>query len=338
VNRLFAHWANIEAEKLKPYFPAGVRQLPAGRVAIERPDESQAVFTVALSHDLIGGALVIPTLSFAAGSSHGYRCALRVSAAREAPLTPVGEWAVQEPDGSARIRGVKPAIDCFAIGSMRGEAELIFRVVAADVDGLLHRPYLLTISIAASATPDRLKPPGPASFQDISVPPKSQMEYDPAIRRRICSPTCVSMVLDYLGRRTSPLVLAAHAYNAEHDLYGVWPSNIWAATRYHVLGYVHRFAGFSEAKRLLDNGVPVIASISYRAGELRNAAVKSTRGHLVVLRGYRRHMVIVNDPAAPSEALVHRLYSRDEFLQAWLGHRGIGYVLVPAEGREGVKG
>jgi hypothetical protein len=40
---------------------------------------------------------------------------------------------------------------------------------------------------------------------------------------------------------------------------------------------------------------------------------------------------MVNDPAAPHAGAVARSYDLDEFQRVWLGAKGIGYVLAPAE-------
>jgi hypothetical protein len=81
----------------------------------------------------------------------------------------------------------------------------------------------------------------------------------------------------------------------------------------------------------------VIASVSYGAGELVDAAIPETSGHLLVLTGYAGDEVLVNDPAAATTAGVARRYRLDQLCRAWLEHAGVGYVLVrpstPPSGR-----
>lgn len=161
----------------------------------------------------------------------------------------------------------------------------------------------------------------------IEVCALSQMVEDAAIAARICSPTSVAMVLDHLGVGDTPARIAADVYHAALDLYGVWPAAIAAAGRRGVLGYLLRFPDWASAAWCLERGIPIIASIRYGRGQLAGAAIEETKGHLVVLTGYDGDHVLVNDPAAPTTASVRRRYRLDQFVRAWLGGSGVGYVL-----------
>ena len=88
-----------------------------------------------------------------------------------------------------------------------------------------------------------------------------------------------------------------------------------------------RFPDWLAAKWCLERGLPIIASVRYAAGELTDAAIRETAGHLVVITGCRGRDVFVNDPAAPTAAAVPRRYRRDEFTRVWLERSGVGYVL-----------
>jgi len=161
----------------------------------------------------------------------------------------------------------------------------------------------------------------------LVVPALSQMEEDAAIRHRVCSPTCVAMVLAYHGHRAAVADLAGEMLQPELDLYGVWPAAIRAASRRGIGGYVLRFPDWAAAAWCLERGMPVIASVRYGGGELTGAAIGETSGHLLVLTGQAGGDVFVNDPAAPSAAEVARRYRLDELRRVWLGRTGIGYVL-----------
>ena len=177
--------------------------------------------------------------------------------------------------------------------------------------------------------------PGPeaplaAGSARLVVPAFSQMEEDEAIRHRVCSPTCVAMVLAYHGYRVAVADLAGEMLQPELDLYGVWPAAIRAAGRRGVGGYLLRFPDWAAAAWCLERGLPVIASVRYGAGELTGAAIGETSGHLLVLTGYAGGDVFVNDPAAPRAAEVTRRYRLDELRRVWLTRSGVGYVLFAA--------
>jgi len=186
-------------------------------------------------------------------------------------------------------------------------------------------------SLSAAAAPrDFGAPPGAGTA--ISVPALSQVAEDPAIAMRICSPTSVAMVLRYWGRPATAAAVAADVFHADTDQYGVWPAAIRAAALRGVAGYLLRFPDWTAAAWCLGRGIPIIASIKFGIGELRDAPLDATTGHLVVLTGYTDGMVLVNDPAGATAAAVPRRYRRDELTRAWLARGGIGYVLFDPAG------
>ena len=76
-------------------------------------------------------------------------------------------------------------------------------------------------------------------------------------------------------------------------------------------------------------GIPLIAAITAAPGQLSGFQVPDgTAGHLVVIVGFTdAGEPIVNDPAAPSNAAVRRVYNRVQFELVWLGGSG-GVVYV----------
>lgn len=170
---------------------------------------------------------------------------------------------------------------------------------------------------------------GTSTVSPLPVATISQMQANPSIRRHICSPICLSMVMGHAAR--DAIEFAEECYDPVRKMFGIWPRNIRAANGRGFSGAIETFASLDEAAKLLEQGYPIIASIRYARGELQGAAVESTGGHLVVVRGLSERKVLVNDPAANTSDEVARAYDRREFARAWLGRRGVGYVLSRAQ-------
>ena len=158
-----------------------------------------------------------------------------------------------------------------------------------------------------------------------------------------CSPTSTSMVLgryDALpppraygwvpDRDPAPWVdyAARTTYDADYGGTGNWPVNTaYAATRTDD-AFVTRLRNLREARTFIEAGIPLVASISFGAGELDGAPISASNGHLLVIVGFTATGdVIVNDPAAQSRAGVRRTYRRGQFEDAWIPRSG-GLVYV----------
>ena len=274
-----------------------------------------------------GATLIVP--SFTALTEVPYSVRLEVSARLRGAWTP---WVAGVSLGPDVFTPLPPAdaldVD---VDLVRARTPLEAVRVRARVRGpaasVLAAPWLLTVSASG---PDGV-PPVPVQAEDVArleVPPLSQQDAEPEIASRICSPTCVAMVLGYWGRRAPLAPLAAEIFHPGVDLYGVWPAAVRAAGRHGVAGYLLRFPGWAAAKWCLGQRLPVIASIRYRAGELPGAAIGETAGHLVVLTGCSGENVLVNDPAAPAPSVARR-YRLEDLARVWLERSGVGYVLFP---------
>ena len=219
-------------------------------------------------------------------------------------------------------------VDVFRAPAPVDAVRLRARVRAPSPASVLAAPWLLSLSASGALASDGVAA-APATAARLAVPALSQMECEAALAPRICSPTCVAMVLGYWGRAIDAAALAAEMFHPGSDLYGVWPAAVLVAGRRGIAGYLLRFPDWPAAVWCLELGLPIIASIRYAAGELSGAAVRETPGHLVVLTGLDGADVLVNDPAAPTAATVARRYRIDEMARVWLGRTGVGYVLFP---------
>jgi hypothetical protein len=267
--------------------------------------------------------------SFTALTEAAYSVRLELSARVAGRWSP---WVAGVGLGPAAFAPLPPAdtldvdVDVFHARAPVEAVRARARIRAAAPATVLAAPWLLALSTAAPSVPASAAP-AECGAARLAVPALSQMDADAAIAHRICSPTCVAMVLGYWGRPAPLPALAAEIYHAGTDLYGVWPAAIVAAGRRRVAGYLLRFPDWAAAAWCLEQGLPVIASVRYRAGELSGAALGETSGHLVVLTGREGAEVLVNDPAAPSASAVPRRYPLEELARVWLDRSGVGYVL-----------
>lgn len=87
----------------------------------------------------------------------------------------------------------------------------------------------------------------------------------------------------------------------------------------------------AKIEEFIAAGVPVVMSIAWKKGDLTNADVDQTNGHLVVLVGFdAQGNLIVNDPASPANETVRRTYLRSEFEPLWLkSSGGTVYLIYP---------
>jgi Peptidase_C39 like family len=173
---------------------------------------------------------------------------------------------------------------------------------------------------------------------DLPVPTNSQMIY-PDGGEVWCSPTSITMLLEYwgqkLGRTLADTVpqTAKAVWDSTYDGAGNWSFNVAYAASKGVRAYVQRLSGLAQAEGYIQKGVPLVLSVAWKLGQLDGAALPSTNGHLMVLRGFDKNgNPIINDPAAPSDDTVRRVYNRAQLERQWLtASGGIAYVLEAAK-------
>jgi hypothetical protein len=125
---------------------------------------------------------------------------------------------------------------------------------------------------------------------------------------------------------------------------GNWPFNTAYAATYGLRAHVTRLRSLTQLERYIARRIPVITSVAFRRDELAGAGYGSD-GHLMVVIGFTRTGdVIANDPAAPSNRAVRRVYPRRMFETVWLrtrrltarrkltgGPGGVVYLIWPAD-------
>ncbi len=188
--------------------------------------------------------------------------------------------------------------------------------------------------------------PNPALGRVLDVPRFSQMihlgeypQYDGG-GEAWCSPTSIAMVLgwydalpprseytwvddDYRDRVVDHV--ARMTYDRRLGGTGNWSFGTAYAASRTGHAFVTRLRHLREAERFIAAGIPLVASITFGAGELRGAPISSTNGHLLVVVGFRENGdVVVNDPAAATRRGVRRTYDRGQFEDAWLKRSSTG--------------
>ncbi len=184
----------------------------------------------------------------------------------------------------------------------------------------------------AGGTPAPQGSPRGHSQGRLGLPFKSQRTQRDELSGRLCSPTSVTMVVSAATRKPILVQTTAElAYDKSHDIYGNWPRNVQAAFDLGTRGFVTRYSSWSQVERTLARGIPIIASIRVKPGELRNAPYPKTDGHLIVIEGLDENGdVLVLDPASPDEKTGTLTYLREDMTKVWFGGSdGTAYVLIP---------
>ena len=179
--------------------------------------------------------------------------------------------------------------------------------------------------------------PSPVWGRIIPVPPRSQMLEAPELRGRICSPTSLAMVLEYYGINLPTAEVCEGVHDPAADIYGNWLFNTAYASQVGMEKLesccASRFSSLEELEQEIAGGHPVIVSLRWQEGELSEATVRSSNGHLMVVAGFTENGdVVVNDPAAnPAKGeSVRRTYARRELYHCWLENaEGIVYLFRP---------
>lgn len=152
-----------------------------------------------------------------------------------------------------------------------------------------------------------------------------------------CSPTSTSMVMAYWSNTLGDPALTQTVPDAARDTYdfaydgtGNWPFNTAYAASYSLTGYVTRMQSMSQIEQWIKAGVPIVISIAFNNGILPGEPVKTSKGHLIVVRGFTSTGdVITNDPAASTDAGVQIVYKRSDLEHAWQYSNGTVYVMYP---------
>lgn len=285
----------------------------------------------------------------------------------------MGRWASGDSDiqrtsvaGQSDAAG-NVAVDTFHAADGVALHDYELRVTLYRATGTHTSPRVRMLGAMTSAVPDRFDVPrsplGGAEGIELPVPRYSQNIHRGQYPRydgggeAWCSPTSTEMVVEYWHERPTPAQLswvdpsyadpsvdyaARNTYDYSYEGTGNWPFNTAYAASYGLSAHVTRIKSFDEVERYIRHGIPVVASLSFRADELTGANY-GTAGHLMVIVGFTKDGdVITNDPASSDDDAVRNVYQRHQFERDWLrtkrydsdgdlasGTGGIAYIIAP---------
>ncbi|TCC43951.1 peptidase C39 family protein [Kribbella capetownensis] len=251
------------------------------------------------------------------------------------------------------------AVDTFTAASGHWLDRWQLKVTLYRLTGTTQSPVVRSVGAMASRLPDDKKvaasPLGGAEGIVLDVPTYSQEthlghypQWDGG-GEAWCSATSTAMVLDYYGAGPTadetawvdpadadPQVdhSARSVFDYAYDGAGNWPFNTAYAGSRGVDGFITRLRSLTEAEQFIKAGIPLVASLSFKKGDLPGAGY-GTNGHLMVIVGFDpAGNVVVNDPAShliPSNGEVRTTYDRTAFENAWVPHSGgLVYVIHPS--------
>lgn len=165
---------------------------------------------------------------------------------------------------------------------------------------------------------------------ELKVPRVNQLSI-PEIGNKICSPTSVTMLLNFNGYNYDAYTTSQMVKDHKFGIYGNWTFNVGVAGSHNnIYARVEHILDYSIALDYLKKDIPVVLSINTKNKEDLPGALSSyPYGHLLVLIGFTKKdgiwHAIINDPAFYKDEDVRVLYPLKNVLKA---HRGYSYIIT----------
>lgn len=279
---------------------------------------------------------VLPSWNLDVAKGAGVQVELQVGDAEGwSPWMHIGDWGVLPAlERRTRCARGKVRIDIFEAKALLDRARLRFRVYTGESTAskpgecTLRRLHLCFSNTLA---PIRARPPSKLpDHAPLEVPLIRQGEAPKKISSLVCSPTSVTMVLRYHGKKAPLAETCAGIRDPHHGLYGVWNRAVQYAWTQGLPGYLTRIASWDRVLEHTAAGRPLVISLAWKKGELRNCAFPFSPGHLIVILGLTKDgkQVVCADPGADPHEKVRRLYYREDLDKAWIARGGYTYVLA----------
>lgn len=220
------------------------------------------------------------------------------------------------------------------------------RVLLCAEEGAAPLPALTSLALCLTGPPAPA-PSAPPSAHGVArlplegLPRFSQYAY--AGGGDLCSPTALAMTLGYWCARTAdprlapfcdpasvPDRVAPMVYDPVFGGAGNWAFNTAFAATLGLEAFVTRLCCLEQLARWTAAGAPVIASLAWQPGDLVNAPIPQSAGHLTVVVGVEGDTVLVADPAGADAGQVLRAYPAAQFVRCWQDHSaGAVYLIYP---------
>ncbi len=155
-----------------------------------------------------------------------------------------------------------------------------------------------------------------------NIPLISQLASGHKDARVICSPTSLTMTLNYHGKNVNLDHVTRGTLDSGNNAYGNWPQNVAFAGEQGMRAYTKKCKSINPVKNFIAKDIPVVASVCVQDKEQLTGAISAfPHGHLMVVVGFEIkdgiEYVVVNDPAANSDAEVRKSYKLDEWVKVW---------------------
>ncbi len=183
-------------------------------------------------------------------------------------------------------------------------------------------------NLIAFAAPTRTQPslPYARDARILDVPARSQ--YVVEGERGWCSPTSLCMLNAYHGIEIGVEETARAVFDRAYNGTGNWAFNTAFSGSLGLRAVVAYLRNLDHAQRLIERNIPIAISYSWSDGELPNAPLEHSNGHLAVLCGFTSDGdCAVNDPAAPGVRVVYPRAALEAVWQRSSG--GAAYVVAP---------
>jgi len=207
--------------------------------------------------------------------------------------------------------------------------DVLTDIIKAELpfDGIDVRAPGVEFNLVSVATPVRNTPSMPyiGAPHILDVPARSQYVADD--ERGWCSPTSLSMLNAFYGLDYDVPATARSVFDRAYNGTGNWAFNVAFSGSLGLRAAVVYLRNLEHAQRLIERGIPIAISYSWKGDELPGAPVEHSDGHLVVLCGFTGNGdCAINDPAA---ANVRVVYPRSAIERIWQRNNGVAYAVAP---------